>query len=152
MDIFLTISGITGESTTANFTRKIQLTSCNWGLGRLNDANGMPSGQVLIKPVFVTKLVDSTTASLATRVANGTALSDPVTIQFVTTFNNSAQEMTRLDLKGARVEQHFVSGFEGGGTPVEQLMLSYTAMTVKVSRRSTSGQLLETKSFSFSMV
>jgi type VI protein secretion system component Hcp len=146
--MFMSIPGVTGESSVAGFEGKIVLRDCDFGFGRLTDpTTRFPTGGLLPQLVHVTKNVDTSTGFLGQASASGALVADPVRIQLTASFQVSELEILLVELSGARAEDLTVGFVDGGGAPSETVAFSYAEMTVVHTRRSAVGAVLGTQTY-----
>ncbi len=122
-DMYLSFTAITGGPTTS----QIPINSLQWGIGRGISA---PSGgdRTASTPSFsevtITKLMDSSSPTLALLTANGTGTATCVlTIQD----HNTGNVLYTLTLNSVYISGYNVSS--GGDVPLESLSFNYTRIT-----------------------
>ena len=148
---FMSATGIVGDSTSAGRVGQIVLLTCNFGLGRFTDSNGLPLGGIMPRLIRVQKHGDSASPMLAEHCARGTG-PDLLTIQF--TMTTSSTKLTEVDvlsleLNGARIERFDSQFTANGDSTLEAIDISYSRITVRVTTRNNAGNTIEIKSYQF---
>jgi type VI secretion system Hcp family effector len=140
MPIYLSIPNVLGESTDSGYLNKIIIASANFNLARpIDPATGLPTGRVLPQGIAITKRIDSSTGFLGNSAGTLRPLSDSTYIAFTEIIDGRNLEYLRWTISGARVVSHQIAGHSGGADPEEQILLTYTALTVKMTIRNADG-------------
>jgi type VI secretion system secreted protein Hcp len=133
--------GITGESQEQGFEGGIDIGSVQWGIGR--SAKGASFSEIT-----VTKQLDSSSTSFASRVATGA----PIPNVRISLRSGGDQPITfqRLCLTGVRVTGFSQSS--GGGRPSESLSLSYATIIMRYAQQGSDGSVAEVFRFGWNVV
>lgn len=151
MPILMSIPGVPGEVNLPRHEGKIELISCNWGIGRPRDpATGAPVGVPLPRLVQFVKRMESSSAELGLKSTNGALLRDPVTIQIFRISQGQLLETVRVTLTRVKVEALRGSVTEGGSQfAVEAGALSYGSFTLAHFVRASDGRVISTQTYTF---
>jgi type VI protein secretion system component Hcp len=150
MEIFMFVPGTSGDSNTVGQKGRIVISSCDESFGRpLDPVTGLPTGSPIPGALVITKAIDSSSAFLANAASQNLAIADSPFIVFIKDFVGGSQEVVRLTLSSAKVEEYTIACSEGGGVPNESVRFSYVQLGVKTSKRDPSGNLLSTSSYTF---
>lgn len=123
--MYLNIPGIKGESTSANYSGQIAVSSFSGGISNVVNVSG--SGVSVGKPAFVdiviTKYLDSASTPLCLNCAQGTSFQN-VVLTFTKTTGASSSETAFYTLTMNSVVIKSVQNSVSGGTPMETLVLT----------------------------
>jgi len=134
--IYLALTGITGEATTKGYEKTIAVGSMQWGAGRgiswVGGASSPSLSNVSVSEVTTTKSTDSTSAFLFERLTLGTVTA---TAKF-TIVTDAGLKRLEVELGNA-----YLSGFSqsagAGGVPSESFSLNF--QTIKVTPYNAAG-------------
>jgi type VI secretion system secreted protein Hcp len=138
VDVFLRIDGITGESQNASFKGQIQLESASFHASQTVNigsvSSGAGAGKVVLGPLTVTKLPDSTSPQIFVALAQGTPAAT-ATLSFVQSGATSAYLTIDLGL----VAFSGMSTNVTGGVPLEAVTMSYGRLKYTVQVQGSTG-------------
>lgn len=132
MPIFVNYDGIPGEATTTGFTKQIEVTSFQYGIGRgISSAYGQSTREssiASVSEIVVTKPSDGSSPKLFVAALTGT-LDKKVTISMVRTSAGSVQAYMVYELEGCGLSGYSVSS--GGDRPSESISLNFDKISFK---------------------
>jgi Hemolysin-coregulated protein (uncharacterized) len=135
---FLRIDGVSGESQNASFKGQIQLESASFqatqtlNIGSVSSGAG--AGKVVLGPLTVTKLPDSTSPQIFVALAEGTSAAT-TTLSFVQSGATSAYLTIDLGL----VAFSGMSTSVTGGVPLETVAMAYGRLKYTVQLEGSTG-------------
>ena len=114
-----------GESTIPGREQTIEILGYADALIRLIGSNGLPTGTVQCKPLFIRKLIDQTTP----KFARAAATSDTVSTFELRFYRPSDGNYFTIELTGARVFSISRAGGDNDAQPSEQIGFVYTGVS-----------------------
>ena len=137
--IFMKVAGITGDTQTKEFSGDIELNSFQLGIEHPIDiATGQSSGKTIFSPIAITKIMDSSSPALFSKVASGQSISQ-IDIFFAKTTPSGLQTYAHYILKNVIISSYSVSS--GGDTPSESIILSFETIQFEFSTTNADGTL-----------
>lgn len=134
MAIYMKFGDITGQVTTDGFKDWIELSSCQYGVGRgvSSGAGGAQreSSAPSISEITVTKVFDKASSKLYWDSLAGT-FNTKVEIKFTQTTKNKTDTFLAMELSDCGVSGYSLSS--GGDNPSESLSLNFTKIMVTPS-------------------
>jgi len=157
MAYYMNYDGIKGDVTEQGHQQWIELSSCQFGVGRAigGTASGATKGREAslcsVSEIVVTKPADSSSQDLMREAMIGAVPGKKVTIEFVTTGQgDQAETYTKFELENCMISGYSVSG--AGDRPSESLTLNFTKITYQMSQGATGGELESPKTGYFDLV
>jgi type VI secretion system secreted protein Hcp len=134
MAIYMKYGNIDGSVTTEGFTKWVELSSCQLGVGRAiasaaRSEENREASEPSISEITVTKNMDTSSLKLFEEGLAST-MDNKVEIVFTTTTKNQVQEFLRYELTHVGLSGYSMSS-GGEGIPTESLSLNFTKIMMK---------------------
>lgn len=144
MAIYLKIDGINGNVTSSKYQGYMNVSSYSWGFNVPVStsggagANRQTPGKVSMGELHLTKIQDSTTATLMSKAFAGTPFG---TAALVVTRNlkGADVEMARYDMNNVILSNYQTGGGDGGDNPTESLSLNFAKVTISQTSTDAAG-------------
>lgn len=132
-DMFLKLDGITGESKDKKHTNEIEVQAMTWGMvqtGTGGSGGGSGTGKVAIQDITISKYVDSASADLLLKCANGTHIAKGVFVARKAGGENPL-EYLKVTMNEVLIASVSHSGSSGGELMSETVSLNFAKVEVE---------------------
>jgi len=144
VEIFLTLTGISGESTKVNATGWIEIFSFSNGASNPSSVafgTGSGAGKVDLSSISLQKQLDTSSPTLFLSCCKGTHFATGTMVVREAAGQNTTQVYFQYDMTECFIDSISWGGSAGGGKPSESVSMSAKSLMVSYSPQNSDGSL-----------
>jgi len=151
LDMFIKLTGVTGESKDSVHKGEIDVLAWSWGLsnsGTFHGGGGGGSGKANFQDLSFTKYVDSSSAALMLNAASGEHITDGL-LTVRKSGGKAPLEYIKITLKKILVSSVSTGGSGGEDRLTENITLNFAKFKIQYKEQSDTGSAAASPDFSF---